>query len=46
MAAAILSSLSDADGRTERIQASQQYIRRFRGTDVASQVLDVYRELV
>ncbi len=46
MAAAILSSLSDADGRTARIQASQQYIRRFRGTDVASQVLDVYRELV
>lgn len=46
MAAAILSSLSDADGRTTRIQASQQYIRRFRGTDVASQVLDVYRELL
>lgn len=46
MAAAILSSLSDADGRTARIQASQQYIRRFRGTDVASQVLDVYRELL
>ncbi len=46
MAAAILSSLSDADGRTARIQACQQYIRRFRGTDVASQVLDVYRELL
>lgn len=46
MAAAILSSLSDADGRTVRIQASRQYIRRFRGTDVASQVLDVYRELL
>ena len=46
MAAAILSVLDGADGRTARIQASQQYIRRFRGTDVASQVLDVYRELL
>lgn len=45
MAAAILSSLSDADGRTERIRLSQQYIERFRGTDVAGQVLEIYREL-
>ena len=46
MAAAILSVLDGADGRTERIRLSQQYIERFRGTDVASQVLDVYRELL
>lgn len=45
MAAAILSVLDGADGRTERIRLSQQYIERFRGTDVAGQVLEIYREL-
>ena len=46
MAAAILSVLADADGRSERIRQSQQYIRRFHGTDVAGQVMDIYRELL
>jgi len=45
MAAALLSVLEGADGRDERIRLSQQYIERFRGTDVAGQVLAVYREL-
>ncbi len=45
MAAAILSVLDGADGREERIRLSQQYIERFRGTDVAGQVLEIYREL-
>ena len=45
MAAAILSVLEGTDGRTERIRQCQQYIQRFRGNDVAGQVLDIYRLL-
>ena len=45
MAAAITTVLKGAEGRDQRIRASQQYIQRFRGTDVAGQVLDLYREL-
>ena len=45
MAAAITAVLKGSEGRDQRIQASQQYIQRFRGTDVAGQVLDLYREL-
>jgi len=36
----------EAPGREERIRQSQQYIRRFEGTDVASQVLRIYEELL
>ncbi len=46
MASALLSVLEGADGRAGRIRLSQQYIERFRGTDVAGQVLDVYKELL
>ena len=45
MAAAITAVLKGAEDRAQRILASQQYIQRFRGTDVAAQVLDLYREL-
>ena len=45
MANAILQVLKGAEGREERISRSQAYIRRFEGTDVASQVLQVYKEI-
>ena len=45
MAAALTTVLKGADDREERIRASQDYIQRFRGTDVAGQVLEVYKEL-
>jgi glycosyltransferase involved in cell wall biosynthesis len=32
--------------RTERIQKSQEYIQRFRGLDVAGQVMDIYRQVL
>ena len=46
MAAAILQVLKGAEGREERICRSQDYIRRFEGNDLASQVLDLYHSLV
>ncbi|MBQ9232165.1 MAG: glycosyltransferase family 4 protein [Prevotella sp.] len=46
MAAAILSVLRDTPDRDLRILQSQEYIQRFRGTDVAGQVLEVYRQFV
>ena len=46
MAAAIRQSLKGAEGREERISRSQQYVRRFEGTDVAAQVLALYEELL
>ena len=46
MAAAILRSLRGAAGRERRISRSQEYVRRFEGTDVAGQVLDVYRRVL
>ena len=45
MASAITAVLQGAEGRDQRIQESQHYIQRFRGTDVAGQVLNIYREL-
>lgn len=45
MAHAIQQVIKGAEGREERIQQAQAYIRRFEGTDVASQVLQVYREV-
>ena len=45
MAEALKMSLRGALGRQERIARSRQYIRRFQGTDVASQVAAIYRRL-
>ena len=46
LAAAVVQSLGDVAGREERIRRSQQYVRRFMGTDVARQVLAIYKELL
>ena len=46
MADAIRRSLKDADGRQERIQRSQDYIKRFDGKDVAGQVYQLYKQLL
>ncbi len=44
LAAAVTRSLRGAEGREQRIAESRQYVRRFEGTDVASQVLAVYEK--
>ena len=46
MVSAISQVLKGASGREERIERSREYIRRFEGNDVASQVMEVYRKLV
>ena len=46
MADAIRRSLKGAEGREERIQHSMDYIRRFSGTDVAAQVVEVYKKVL
>ena len=46
MANAIRRSLKGADGRQERIQRSQDYIKRFDGKDVAGQVFQLYQKLL
>ena len=46
MAAAIRQVLRGAEGREERIRRSRDYIRRFQGADVASQMADLYRSLL
>ena len=46
MAAAIRQVLKGAPDREERIVRSREYIRRFEGNDVATQVLDIYRSLL
>lgn len=46
MAQAIRQSLKGAEGREQRILRSRDYIRRFEGCDVASQVIDLYRQLL
>lgn len=46
MANAIRRSLKGADDREERIQRSMDYIRRFSGTDVAGQAVDVYKRVL
>ena len=46
MADAIRRCLKGADDREERIQRSMEYIRRFSGTDVAGQVVDVYKRVL
>ena len=39
-------TLKGAEGRQQRIELSQEYIRRFEGRDVASQVVDLYNNLI
>ena len=46
LAAAIKESLHGATGREERISRSRDYVRRFEGSDVAGQVMDVYRRVL
>ena len=46
MAQAIRQSLKGSEGREQRILRSRDYIRRFEGLDVASQVIDLYRQLL
>ena len=46
MAVAIARVLKGAEGREEHIRRSRDYVRRFEGTDVASQVLEVYRRVL
>ncbi len=46
LAAAVRQVLMGAPGREERIARSQEYIRRFEGNDVASQVVDIYHSLL
>jgi glycosyltransferase involved in cell wall biosynthesis len=46
MAEAIRRSLKGADGRQERIQRSQDYIKRFDGKDVAGQIFQLYQQLL
>lgn len=44
MADAIVKLLAGAEGREERIAKSLAYVERFRGVDVAAQVIDVYKK--
>lgn len=46
LATAVSQSLRGAAGREERISRSRDYVRRFEGSDVAGQVMDVYRRLL
>lgn len=46
MADAISQTLTGAEGRSQRILRSQEYISRFEGHDVASQIVDLYNSLV
>ena len=46
MANAIRQSLRGVEGREQRIRRSREYIRRFEGQDVASQVIDLYQSLI
>ena len=46
MAAGILQTLRGTAGREQRILRSQDYIRRFEGSDVAAQVADIYHRLL
>ena len=45
MAQAIRRVLKETDGRDNRIAKAQQYITRFENSNVAQQVLDIYRQL-
>lgn len=46
MVHAITATLHGAEGREQRIERSMQYIQRFQGNSVASQMTDLYHNLV
>jgi glycosyltransferase involved in cell wall biosynthesis len=46
LAHAISQTLRGAEGRQQRIERCQDYIQRFEGRDVASQVIDLYNKLL
>ena len=46
MAQAIRQNLKGAEGREQRISLSREYIRRFEGQDVATQVIQLYQNLL
>ena len=46
LAAAVSRLLKGAPEREQRILCSRDYVRRFEGSDVAGQVMDVYRRLL
>lgn len=46
MADALSSVLKGASGRDTRIRKSQEFIQKFKGQDVAGQVLNIYRSLL
>jgi len=46
MARAVTSVLKGAEGRDERIERARRYVERFENTDVASQVLKVYDDVL
>ena len=46
LAATVSDLLRGIPGREERIRRSRDYVRRFEGTDVAGQVLNIYRQLL
>ena len=46
LANAVSLTLKGAEGRQQRIERSQDYIRRFEGRDVASQVIGLYDRLL
>ena len=46
MAHAIRQSLKGSDDREQRILRSREYIRRFEGRNVASQIIDLYHQLL
>ncbi len=46
MAHAIRQQLKGADGREERLRRNKEYVRRFEGLDVASQVMRVYQQVL
>ena len=45
MANAVMQMINNEDDRNERIMRSQEYVQKFRGTNVASQVFDLYEKL-
>ena len=45
MANAVMQMINNEDDRNERILRSQEYVQKFRGTNVASQVFDLYEKL-
>ena len=45
MADAVMHMINNEDERNERILRSQEYVQKFKGTNVASQVFDLYEKL-